>query len=212
MCFVASSLNTTEVLNYRFLIISFPRAAHQLGWKTPSDSDNGVIDVRGEVYINLHDFLDLNEARVSEGQEPLANPRNAASGSLRQLDPEMTRGRRLKFFAYAVETNITSVASELETQKDLLKRLTQWGFKVAEPYSLCSGREGLISFHGDLEARRDSLPFEIDGVVYKINDVTLRATLGQSARAPRWAIAHKFSPEIAETKIEAIEVQVMCHG
>lgn len=177
-----------------------------------------AVDIRGEVYIGRHDFVALNEARAQQGLEPMANPRNAASGSLRQLDPEMTRGRRLGFFAYAIEWDTTTgnndrnnnrgLPPQVQTQCHVLDQLKQWGFKVAEPYSLCHGGEALMAFHESLEGQRDQVSFDIDGVVYKINDLSLRAALGHSARAPRWAMAHKFSPVIAETTVQAIEIQV----
>jgi DNA ligase (NAD+) len=174
-----------------------------------------VMEVRGEVYISRQVFEELNEARAAQGAPLLSNPRNAASGSLRQLNPSLTRERRLGFFAYAAETDTPFSTSSLPssfsfptTQGAILTRLEQWGFEVAKPWARCQGTEDLQQFHRRLEGERASLGFDVDGVVYKLDDLPSRATAGRSARAPRWALAHKFSPVEAQTRVRSVEVQV----
>ena len=171
-----------------------------------------VVEVRGEVYLSKQTFLELNEARASAGAALLSNPRNAASGSLRQLDPALTRERRLGFFAYGAETESISSSScsssWAATQGALLTQLEAWGFEVAKPWARCRGTEALRRFHEQLEAERAHLAFDVDGVVYKLDALALRAVAGRNARAPRWALAHKFSPVEAQTRVNAVEVQV----
>jgi DNA ligase (NAD+) len=148
---------------------------------------------------------------VQEAGKPLfSNPRNAASGSLRQLDVQQTASRRLGFFAYAVEVEAGDQGLEATaaTQSALLATLQGWGFSVAEPFASCADLAALLAFHARLEHERSALPFDIDGVVYKVQSLPLRQRLGASARAPRWAIAHKFSAVQAETAVQGVDVQV----
>jgi DNA ligase (NAD+) len=168
-----------------------------------------VIEVRGEVYMEHPGFAGLNKEREKAGEPLFANPRNAAAGSLRQLDPAITAQRPLKFFAYA-----WGEASEpfAKSHADALKHLKAWGF-VTDPHSkLCHGVEQILAFHRDMAAKRAALPYDIDGVVYKVNDLDLEERLGFVSRAPRWAIAHKFPAQQAQTVLKAIEIQVGRQG
>lgn len=162
--------------------------------------------VRGEVYMRKDEFDDLNRQRSEEGLEPFANPRNAAAGSVRQLDPKVTEGRPLHIFLYAVaESN----GYDPETQWDVLHMLPQWGLRVnQERNQKCAGVDELLAYHQDLAAAREDLPYEIDGVVYKVNSLEAWQALGTRTRDPRWALAFKFQPRRATTKVEEIAVQV----
>ena len=162
------------------------------------------IEIRGEVYMRRDDFLRLNAARIANDEEAFANPRNAAAGSLRQLDPNVTASRKLRFFAYALGNN-SGIA---KTQQDLRTRLQEWGFALNEPATLCADEAALAVYFQSIAAQRASLPFDIDGVVYKVNDFALQERLGYISRAPRWAIAHKFPAEQATTRLNAITIQV----
>ncbi len=162
------------------------------------------IEIRGEVYMRRDDFLRLNAARAAAGEEPFANPRNAAAGSLRQLDPAITASRNLRFFAYALGGN----AGIAKTQQELRAQLRQWGFALNEPAMLCADAAALADYFHSIAAQRADLPFDIDGVVYKVNDIALQGRLGFVSRAPRWAIAHKFAAEQATTRLNAITIQV----
>ncbi len=163
------------------------------------------LEIRGEVYMSKNDFELLNQKRLAADEAPFANPRNAAAGSLRQLDPTITASRLLKFFAYAYDA---LSGSEDQTQSDVLTSLRKWGFPVCKETSLCSNENELISYYKKLEECRPSLPFEIDGVVYKVNDLKLQQRLGTIGRCPRHSIAHKFAAEKAETILNSIDVQV----
>ncbi|MBI1954266.1 MAG: NAD-dependent DNA ligase LigA, partial [Proteobacteria bacterium] len=162
-------------------------------------------EVRGEVYMRRDDFLRLNQERHQKGEEPFANPRNAASGSLRQLDPSITAKRPLHFFAYFYESLTPNTD---QTQFDVLCSLKQWGFQVSEDIKLCHTYEELKDFYTNMDAKRAFLPYEIDGVVYKVNNLSLQKRLGTIGRSPRHSIAHKFSAEKAETLLEDIVIQV----
>ncbi len=162
------------------------------------------IEIRGEVYMRRDDFLRLNAARIANDEEAFANPRNAAAGSLRQLDSHVTASRKLRFFAYALGNN-SGIA---KTQQDLRTRLQEWGFALNEPATLCADEAALAVYFQSIAAQRASLPFDIDGVVYKVNDFALQERLGYISRAPRWAIAHKFPAEQATTRLNAITIQV----
>ena len=155
------------------------------------------IDIRGEVFISNHDFIELSSK--------FANPRNAASGSLRQKDPKATSNIPLKFIAYTYgyENELKS-----QTQTDFIKQLEKWGFKTNPYNKKISGIKNLISNHTILEKQRSEIEFDIDGLVYKINDFKLQKRLGFVANAPRWAIAHKFAANKATSKIQNIEIQV----
>ncbi len=162
------------------------------------------IEIRGEVFMVKEAFLKLNESQVAAGLRPYANPRNSAAGSLRQLDPAITAARPLQLFAYAF-----GEASELPapTHWEFLQRLEHWGFSV-NPLSERVDEAGAEAFHAAMAARRASLPYDIDGVVFKIDDLALQRRLGFVGRTPRWATAWKFPAERATTLLEAIKIQV----
>ena len=164
-----------------------------------------ALDVRGEVYMRRADFLALNERQAAAGEKTFANPRNGAAGSLRQLDSTITAGRPLRFFAYAWGE---AEPRAWDTQHDFLKRLTQWGFQVNPETKLCRTIDDVLAFYRDIGARRASLPYDIDGVVYKVDRVAWQAILGFVSRSPRWAIAHKFPAEKAQTVLNDIVIQV----
>ena len=164
-----------------------------------------TIEIRGEVYMKREDFLAMNEAREAEGQPPFANPRNAGAGSVRQLDPAITAARPLHFFAYAWG-EISDPAGD--SYWHFLDRLKGWGFAV-NPYArLCSGADEALELYREVQAARVDLPYDIDGVVYKINRLDWQDRLGFVSRAPRWAVAHKFPAERAQTVLEKITIQV----
>ena len=164
-----------------------------------------VLEVRGEVIMHRDDFEALNRRQLEAGEKTFANPRNAAAGSLRQLDPKITAKRRLHFYAYALGEVSAPLA---ETQSGVLDRLVALGFPVAHERSVVKGPKALAQFHDEVLRIRSTLPFDIDGVVYKVNSLALQATLGFVAREPRWACAHKYPPEEALTVVEGIDIQV----
>lgn len=163
------------------------------------------IELRGEVYMPKSSFEALNHAAEANGKQPFANPRNAAAGSLRQKDPAVTRGRDLSTFLYAVADER---ALKFGTQWELLQWLGQAGFHVNPDVALCTTREQVLDFCRSAIERRDSLPYEIDGVVVKVNAFSRQREMGYTARAPRWAIAFKFPPEEKTTILRDITVQV----
>ncbi len=162
------------------------------------------LEIRGEIYMGKNDFLHLNAQRAKEGLPAFANPRNAAAGSVRQLDPSITAARPLQFFAYAAEPRLRVASS----QDELLKKLAQWGFSVPYPTQLCLSLSEALSFHKRISKERSLLPYDLDGVVYKQNSYQDQEKLGYIARAPRWAIAFKFPGAQTQTLINAIKVQV----
>lgn len=164
-----------------------------------------VLEVRGEVYMSRADFLAMNRERTALGGEVFANPRNAAAGSLRQLNPAVTAGRPLRFFGYALGEVSAAVAA---THSEMRRRLADWGFSLNEPARTCLDVGGLMAYYREIEAARAELPFDIDGVVYKVDRYDLRERLGSTAKGPRWAIAHKFAAEQARTRLLKISVQV----
>ncbi len=163
-----------------------------------------VMDVRGEVYLPRKDFDKLNAQRGAEGESLFANPRNAAAGSLRQLDPGITAKRPLRFFAY----QWGELSKTPKTHWEFLEHLRAWGFHVNPLARLCKTPEEAVAFHRKIGEERPKLGYEIDGVVYKVNRVDWQERLGFISRAPRWAIAHKFPAEQAQTKLNKIEVSV----
>jgi DNA ligase (NAD+) len=168
-----------------------------------------IVEIRGEVYMERAAFSALNAERAAAGEQVFANPRNFAAGSLRQLDPAVTASRPLKFFAYAWGEASAPIA---KTQADALARFRDWGLSVNPQSKLCRGVAELIAYHDDLEARRSELPYDIDGVVYKVNDLDLQNRLGMRSRAPRWALAHKFAAEQAQTIMRDIMITVGRQG
>ncbi|PTW51901.1 NAD-dependent DNA ligase LigA [Rhodovulum kholense] len=164
-----------------------------------------ILEVRGEVYMAHADFEALNERQAETGAKTFANPRNAAAGSLRQLDPAITAARPLKFFAYAWGEVSAPLA---DTQMGAIERLKTLGFQVNPLTVLCDGPEALAAHYARIEQRRATLGYDIDGVVYKVNDLALQDRLGFRATTPRWAIAHKFPAELAWTRLDRIEIQV----
>jgi DNA ligase (NAD+) len=164
-----------------------------------------VLEVRGEVYMSHADFAAINAKAEAMGGKVFANPRNAAAGSLRQLDPKITAARPLKFFAYAWG----EVSDwEVETQYDRVQAFGRWGFPINPRMARCSSVEELLAVYRGLEADRASLGYDIDGVVYKVDRIDLQTRLGFVSRSPRWAIAHKFPAEKATTKLLNIDIQV----
>src|SRR5262249_26929433 len=149
-----------------------------------------TIEIRGEVYLSLRAFQQTNEEREQVGEPRFANPRNAAAGSLRQLDSSIVAKRPLSFFGYAA---IPSAA----TQSENLKWIAGLGIRVNSHHKLCHSIEDVLGFYAEWEERRDSLDYEIDGVVVKVNSVELQNALGSTSKAPRWAIAVKFRPRQA---------------
>ena len=164
-----------------------------------------VLEVRGEVYMERQDFLALNERRVAAGEPPFMNPRNAGAGSLRQLDSRITAERRLRFFAYAWGEAEPPIAG---TYWDFLAGLRAAGFRVNPSMAHCGSIEQLLAYQQRIGAERHALPYDIDGVVYKVDRIDLQQRLGFVGRAPRWAVAHKFAAQQAETVVKDITVQV----
>jgi len=164
-----------------------------------------VLEVRGEIYMSHKDFAKLNEKQSRDGEKTFANPRNAAAGSLRQLDSSITASRPLRFFAYA-----WGEAPELpgDTQWDVVMGFKKLGFPVNPLMKLCRSSEELLAHYRSIEERRADLGYDIDGVVYKVNRLDWQARLGFVSRSPRWAIAHKFAAEKATTVLEGIDIQV----
>ncbi len=164
-----------------------------------------VIDVRGEVYMTHDAFATLNKGREAEGESLFANPRNAAAGALRQLDSRITAKRRLHCFAYAWGE---SSAPPAKTQNEFIGKLRGWGFRVNPEIEVCNGVEELLAYHAKLGEKRAKLGYDIDGVVYKVNRIDWQERLGFVSRAPRWAIAHKYAAEQAQTLLKDIKVSV----
>ena len=169
------------------------------------DKPPPVLEVRGEVYMTKEDFEDLNKSQQFSGAKIFANPRNAAAGSLRQLDPSVTASRKLKFFAYSWG-EISSL--DIKTQSDFLNWLRKWKFQINPFTELCTSLEQAFVKFENITDQRTSLPYDIDGVVYKVNRLDWQKRLGMVSRAPRWAIAHKFPAPQAETVLRSIDIQV----
>jgi DNA ligase (NAD+) len=180
-------------------IAVIPQVLQGAGWPD-------VLEVRGEVYMARADFEAYNaQARLHDGKE-LANPRNAAAGSLRQLDPKMSARRKLSFYAYG--TGQVEGGELPPTHSATLAQLRAWGFPVSDLCQVVEGSAGLLAYYRDIGERRDGLAFDIDGVVYKLDDRAGQETMGFVSRAPRWAIAHKFPAQEQTTTVEAIEIQI----
>ncbi|POR10146.1 NAD-dependent DNA ligase LigA [Diaphorobacter sp. LR2014-1] len=169
-----------------------------------------VLEVRGEVYMRRADFNALNERQREKGDKTFVNPRNAAAGAVRQLDSGITAQRPLSFFAYGLG-EVTPAAEggpDFGTHFGMLQQLKEWGFPVAAQVQIAQGAPELIAFHQRVGAERDALPYDIDGVVYKVNSLALQRQLGFVTREPRWAVAHKYPAQEMVTRVEGIDVQV----
>ncbi len=187
---VTQNVRTIRTVPLRLLGASYPR----------------VLDVRGEVYLARAGFQALNEQQVAVGGKQFANPRNAAAGSLRQLDSTLTAKRPLEMLCYSIGRGDSGALPD--TQFELLDRLREWGFKVSAEARKVSGARGCLEYYREIEAERAGLPYDIDGIVYKVNRFDLQRGLGQVSRAPRWALAHKFPAQEETTQVRAIEVRV----
>jgi DNA ligase (NAD+) len=187
---VTANLMTIQVL---------PKQLAGRGWPR-------VLEVRGEVYMPRADFARYNEQALASGGKVLANPRNGAAGSLRQLDPRITAQRPLSFFAYGLgEVQGGEMPDSHAAQ---LALLAKWGFPVSPLNDVVEGIDGLLGYYRRIGAQRDALPFDIDGVVYKLDEGAGQRAMGFVSRAPRWALAHKFPAQEQSTRVEAIEVQI----
>ena len=191
------------------------RTIHQIPLRLPADAPS-VLEVRGEVYMRRDDFEALNErqrAKIAvgaKGEKTFVNPRNAAAGAVRQLDSGIAAQRPLSFFAYGLGdiTPVEQGGPAFESHLQLLMQLKAWGFPVAEQTALATGADALVAFHQHIGASRDQLPYDIDGVVYKVNSLAQQRQLGFVSREPRWAVAHKYPAQEQLTTVLAIDVQV----
>jgi DNA ligase (NAD+) len=185
------------------------RTIRQIPLRLPSEAPP-LLEVRGEVYMRRDDFESLNEKQREKGEKTFVNPRNAAAGAVRQLDPAIAAQRPLSFFAYGVGdiTPPEQGGPAFETHYELLQTLKSWGFPVVSSVEQSLGATGLIAYHQRIGALRDSLPFDIDGVVYKVNSLALQRRLGFVTREPRWAVAHKYPAQEQLTTVLGIDVQV----
>lgn len=181
-------------------VAHIPDIPQQLSGDVPD-----VFEVRGEVYMEKAAFAALNAAQEEAGGKIFANPRNAAAGSLRQKDASVTAKRPLRFWAHG-----WGAASEVpaETQHDVVRKIASWGFPVSPDFRLCRSLDEILAAYEAIRAGRPGLPYEIDGVVYKVDRLDWQQRLGFVAKAPRWALAHKFPAERAETVLESIDIQV----
>jgi len=164
-----------------------------------------LVEVRGEIYMRRDDFASLNQRQAEAGKQIFANPRNAAAGSIRQLDVSISAQRPLHFFGYALGEMKESIAS---TQWGIKDKLIEWGFAQADPFALCDTAGDMMAYYQTIMNARPDLPYEIDGVVYKVNRLDYQDRLGFVSRAPRWATAHKFPAEQAITIVKDIDIQV----
>jgi DNA ligase (NAD+) len=184
-----------------------------LPFDTPASGGNNVpplLEVRGEVYMRRADFDALNERQREHGGKTFVNPRNAAAGAVRQLDSGIAAQRPLSFFAYGLGaiTPAGEGGPAFRTHYEVLQTLKSWGFPVAAQVQIAQGAIELVAYHQRVGASRDALPYDIDGVVYKVNSLQLQRDLGFKTREPRWAVAHKYPAQEMATKVEAIDVQV----
>jgi DNA ligase (NAD+) len=166
------------------------------------------VEIRGEVYMDKADFVTLNTTREEQSEQVFANPRNAAAGSLRQLDSSITAKRPLKFLAYGLGRLSDPLTQWANSQWKLRQQFRNWGFAVNEPDALCNTEQELLDYYKERMATRHDMAYEIDGLVYKVNRFDWQDRLGFVARAPRWATAHKFPAELAQTILEEIDIQV----
>ncbi|MDI9349908.1 MAG: NAD-dependent DNA ligase LigA [Candidatus Symbiobacter sp.] len=197
-----------DILANCLTIADIPPQLHNAGTPPPD-----LIEIRGEIYFLIADFLALNQSRIAAGEPQFANPRNAAAGSVRQLDCSVTAARPLKFFAYAVgaveDKNGKAITVPLTpTHWQFLDLLQKWGLPVNPLKKLCHNEDQVLAFYHQIDSDRKNLGYDIDGVVYKVNRFDWQQRLGFAARAPRWALAHKFAAEQGETTLNAISIQV----
>lgn len=164
-----------------------------------------ILEVRGEIYMRRDEFMNLNAQQETRGEKIFANPRNAAAGSVRQLDPMVTAARPLHFFGYALGEVSNPIA---QTQEGIRDKFKEWGFLQALPQATCQSVEDLMRYYNEIERNRPDLPYDIDGVVYKVSRLDYQERLGFVSRSPRWAIAHKFPAEKAVTILKDIVIQV----
>ena len=179
------------------------RTIGEIPQQLPKDAPD-VVEIRGEVYMRRDDFFELQRRLAGLGQS-IANPRNGAAGSLRQKDPEVTRSRPLRFLAYAWGETSAPLG---ETQYEVVKRFGEWGFPINDRMVRCDSVEAIIAHYHAIEAERAEIPYDIDGVVYKVDRLDLQERLGFRSRSPRWATAHKFAAEKAMTVLNGIDIQV----
>lgn len=182
------------------------RNIRQIPLRLCSETPPAVLEVRGEVYMRRDDFVRLNEAQQMRGEKTFVNPRNAAAGAIRQLDPAVSARRPLSFFAYGLGE--FAGWTEPHTHAAVLDALQAFGLPVCGERTVARGAAALAAFHRDIGDRREALPFDIDGVVYKVNEIALQRRLGFVTREPRWAVAHKYPAQEALTTVLDIEVQV----
>ena len=181
------------------------RTIRDIPQRLATENPPAVLEVRGEVYLEQDAFEALNAQREAEGLPLYMNPRNVAAGSVRQLDSKVTAGRPLRFFAYAWGEAQPAIEGSYH---EFLSQLRNYGFKVNPLSAQCADGDALVAYHREIDQQRAGLPYDIDGVVYKVDDIQLQRRLGFVGRAPRWAIAHKFAAEQAETLINDIGIQV----
>ncbi len=182
------------------------RTIHSIPLRLKTDHPPAVLEVRGEIYMAHSDFEKLNERQRQSGQKTFVNPRNAAAGSVRQLDSTITSQRPLSFFAYGIGEVIGwSIPNR---HSEVLDALACFGLPVCKEHAVVRGAQALMNFYQDIGLKRDRLPFDIDGVVYKVNELALQRELGFVTREPRWAVAHKFPAQEALTRVLDISVQV----
>ena len=192
---------TANVKTIRNVPLDIRPACAQMGVEVPH-----LLEVRGEVLMARKDFEKVNAALRDAGQDTLANPRNAAAGSMRQLDTRVTARRRLSFFAYAL--GVAEGFDRGESHSASMDQLSRLGFQVSDLADVVLGEAGLMGYYDRIGKARDSLPFDIDGVVYKVNNYALQEKLGWVSRSPRWAVAHKYPPQEVMTRLLGIDIQV----
>ena len=201
---------TDNVRTMKDIPLTLSDSSHQLERAVALGKPPEIIEVRGEIYMRHADFAALNVKQLANGGKIFANPRNAAAGSLRQLDASITASRPLHFFAYAWGEIVWGEFDEMpaQTQMSMVQAFANFGFKTNPLMQLCNSAQELIAHYNGIEAQRATLGYDIDGVVYKVNDLALQQRLGFVARAPRWAIAHKFPAEQATTLVRGIDINV----
>ncbi|MGH7773749.1 MAG: NAD-dependent DNA ligase LigA, partial [Candidatus Binatia bacterium] len=193
-------INGEDITRNLKTIRSIPLTLHKGKLRVPQH-----LEVRGEVFLSREAFQKLNREREEEGQPVFANPRNAAAGSLKQLDSTITSKRPLDIFCHGMGE---MAGASFTTHADFLQTLKEWGLKPVPFVHLCLSLKEIFAYHEEMESRREDLPYEIDGLVIKVNSLELQRRLGEIARSPRWAVAYKFKPRQATTRILDIQAQV----